>query len=177
MRRSQFENQLVLFPEIDLLQMLALGEIPEMQATPVFASQQDLRHEPIFEYVRRAPFAGDHRIETEVPPHVVTELLRAAIHLPAAERLESFVIHDEDAAGRLAVLVAERGHINAARAAMDRVRPRVTGLLSDVLGLDDLNDLWFARIGIGVENINARRAQAWNDKIAPLDVRMRCIGA
>ena len=88
MRRPQLENQLVLFAEIDLLQVLALGEVPEVQAAAVFAAEQDLRHQSIFERVGRAPFARHHGVEAEVPPGVVGELLRAAIDFPAAERLE-----------------------------------------------------------------------------------------
>src|SRR6516164_10156664 len=153
--------------------MLALGEIPEMQAPAIFAAQQNLRHQSIFESVRRAPFAGDHGIETKVPPGIVAKLLWAAINFPAAERFERLVIHDKDAARRLAILVAERGHIDAARAAMHGVRPRVASLLGDVLRLDDLDDLRFARVGLGVENINARRPQAWNNQITALNMRMR----
>src|SRR4029077_1630149 len=158
-----------------LLQVLALGEIPEMQAPAIFAAEQDLRHQSIFEGVRRAPFAGDHRVEAEMPPHVVAELLRAAIDFPAAERLESLVIHDEDAARRLALLVTERGHVDASRTAMHGVRPRVTGLLGDISRLDDLDDLRFAGIGLGIENVDARRPQTWNDQIAPLHMRMRSV--
>jgi len=176
-RRPQLENQLVLFAKIDLLQVLALGEIPKMQAPAVFAAEQDLRHQSIFECFGRAPLAGDHGIETEVPPRVVAKLLWATLDFPAAERLERLVIHDKDAARRLAVLVAERGHIDATGAAMHGVRPRVAGLLGDLLRLDDLDDLRFARIGFGIKDVNARRAQAWNDKIAPFDVWMRCIWA
>src|SRR6516225_11074293 len=108
--------------------MLALGEIPEMQAPAVFAAKQNFRHQSIFKCIGRAPLASDHGIEAEMPPCVVTKLLRAAIDFPAAERLEGLVIHNKDTAGRLAVLVAERGHIDAARAAVHGVGPRVAGL-------------------------------------------------
>jgi hypothetical protein len=60
-----------------------------------------------------------HSLVTMVSkPCVVAKLLRAAIDFPAAERFECLVIHDKDAARRFAVLVAERSHIDAARAAM-----------------------------------------------------------
>src|SRR5689334_7243608 len=115
--------------EVDFLKMFAPGEIPEMQAAAVFAAEQDVRHKPVLESIGRAPFAGDHRVETEMPPRVVAELLRAAIDLPASERFEALVIQHEDAARRLAVLVAERGHVNPAGTAMHGVRPRVACLL------------------------------------------------
>jgi hypothetical protein len=85
------------------------------------------------------------------------------------------VIDDEDAARRLAVLVAERSHVDAARTAMHGVRPCVAGFLGDISRLDDLDDLRFARIGLGIENVDARRPQTWNDQIAPLHMRMRSV--
>ena len=176
-RGAQLEHQLVLLAEVDLLQVLALGEIPEVQPPAVFAAEQHLRHEPVLEGVGRAPFAGHHGVVAEMPPGVIGELLRPAIDLPAAERLEALVIHDEDAARRLAVLVAERRHIDAARPAMDGVRARIAGLLGDLLRLDHLDDLRVARIGLGVEDVDARGAQARNHQIAPLHVRMRHLRA
>src|SRR5262249_35835295 len=140
------------------------------------AAEQDLRHQSIFESVRRAPFAGDHGIEAEMPPRVVAKLLRAAIDFPAAERLEPLVIHGKDAARRRCTLASEPSHIYAARSAKHGVRRRVAGLLGEVLRLDDLDDLRFARIGLGVENINARRPQARNDQITALDMRMWGVG-
>jgi hypothetical protein len=43
-------KKLVFFAKIDLLQVFALGEVPEMQTAAVFAAQQ----QPIFESVRRS---------------------------------------------------------------------------------------------------------------------------
>src|SRR5437763_16272231 len=115
--------------------MLALGEIPEMQAAAVFAAEQDFRHEAVLERVGRAPFARHHRVVAEMPPHIVAEILRAAIDLPLPERLEAFVVHDENAAGSFSLAVAERRDINAARSAMHRVRTRVAGLVGELGGL------------------------------------------
>src|SRR5262249_56914094 len=131
-------HQLVLLAEIDLLQMPALGEIPEMKPPAIFAAEQHFRHEPVLERIGRAPFARHHGVVAEMPPAVIGELLRPAFDLPAAERLEAFVVHDEDAAGRRAVLVAERGYINAARSAVNRGRARIAGLLGEVCPPDPL---------------------------------------
>ena len=60
---------------------------------------------------------------------------------------------------------------------MDRVRARVAGLLGDLLRLDHLDDLRVARVGLGVEDVDARGAQARHDEVAPLDVRMRRVRA
>src|SRR6478672_5073242 len=67
---------------------------------------------------------------------------------PTAERLEALMIDHEDAARRLAVLIAERSDIDAARTAMYGVGPRVAGFLRDLLGLDDFDDLRLARVGL-----------------------------
>ena len=69
------------------------------------------------------------------------------------------MIDHEDAARRLPVLIAERSDIDAARAAMYGVGPRVAGSLRDLLGFDDFDDLRLARVGLGVEDVNARGAQ------------------
>ena len=87
------------------------------------------------------------------------------------------MVEEEDAARAVSVRGAEPVHINALRAAMHRVRPRIAGAPDDFLGLDDLYDLGRPRIGLGVEHVNARGAQTGDDEIAPLDVRMRRVGA
>src|SRR6059058_1503224 len=48
----------------------------------------------VLKRIWRAPLAGDHCVVAEMPPYIVTELLRPAIDLPAAERLETLLIHD-----------------------------------------------------------------------------------
>jgi hypothetical protein len=155
MGRVQFENELVLFAEVDLLEMLALGEIPEVQATAIFAAEQNLGYQAILERVRRAPFAGHHRVVAEVPPGIVAELLRPTIDLPASERLEALVVHHENTTGCLAVLVAECGDVDAAGSAMDGMGSGVAGLFRDLLRLDHLHDPGRARIGLGIQNVDA----------------------
>src|SRR5271166_287832 len=123
----------MLLAQVDFLQMLAPGEVPEMQPPAVFAAEQHLGDEAVLECVGRAPFAGDHGVVAEMPPGVVAELLRSALDLPAAERLEALVIHDKDSARRLAVLVAERCDVDAAGPTMDRMRARVAGLVGNLL--------------------------------------------
>ena len=176
-RGPQLEHELVLRAEVDLLQVLAFGEVPEVQLAAVLAAEQHLGHEPVLERVGRAPFAGHHGVVAEVPPGVVAELLRAAIDLPAAERLEALVVHHEDAARRLAVLVAQRRDIDAAGPAVHGVRARVAGLVGDLVRLDGFDELGRARIGLGVEDVDARGAQARHHQIAPLDMRMRRVRA
>ena len=176
-RRAQLEHQLMLLAEVDLLQVLALGEIPEVQLAAVLAAEQHLGHQPVLERVGGAPFAGHHGVVAEMPPGVVGEVLRPAIDLPAPERLEALVIHHEHAARSLAILAAERRHVDAARPAMHGVRARIAGLLGDLLRLDHLDDLRIARVGLGVEDVDARGAQARHHQIAPLDMRVRHLRA
>src|SRR6516162_11060703 len=118
----------MLLAEVDLLDVPAFGEVPEMQPPAISAAEQHLGHQPVLESVRRAPFAGHERVVAEMPPAVIGKLLRAALDFPSAERLEAFVIHHENAPGRLAFTVAERGDVDPARAAMDGVRARIAGL-------------------------------------------------
>src|SRR5262249_60085977 len=118
--------------EVDRLQMPAPGEIPEVQLAPIPAAEQHLRDEAVLERVRRAPFARHHGVVAEMPPAVIGELLRPALDLPAAERLERLVIHHEDAARRLPLGVAERRDVDAARTAMGRVRAGGGRLLGDL---------------------------------------------
>src|SRR5215470_5156740 len=156
MRRPQLENELVLFTEVDLLQVRALDEVPEMQPAAVSAAQQDLGNETVLDRVGCAPFAGHQRVVAEVPPAVIGELLRPAVDLPAAERLEALMINDEDTARGLAVLIAQRRDINAARSAMDRMRAGIAGLLGDFARFDRFDQSRLARIGLGVEDVDAR---------------------
>jgi hypothetical protein len=46
----------------------------------------------------------------------------------------------------------------------------------NIVRLDHFDDLGCTGIWLGVEDMNARRAQARHDQITPLDVRMRRIG-
>ena len=115
--------------------------------------------------------------QPEMPPDVVGELLRPAIDLPPAANVERLRVQDERAAGAVAVGRAQRAHVDAVRSAVDRVRRGVAGALRQRLRLDHLHDLRLARIGLGVEDVNARRVDPRHDQIAPLHVRMRRVRA
>ena len=52
---------------------------------------------------------------------------------------------------------------------MDRMRPRITRLFEDLFRLDNLMDLCLRWMGLGVHHIDTRRADAWNNEIAPLE--------
>jgi hypothetical protein len=67
-RRARLEDELVLFAKIDLLQVPALGEVPEVRAAAIFAAEQDFRNEAVLEGVGRAPLAGYRGVVAEMPP-------------------------------------------------------------------------------------------------------------
>ena len=127
-RGPQLEHHLLLGAEVELLQVRAAVEIPHVQRVAVLARQQQLRVHAVLHHVRRAPLAGDHRVVAEVPPEVVGEVLRSAIALPAALDLERLGVEHEDAAGAVAVAVAERVDVDPVGPAVRGVRAAVAGL-------------------------------------------------
>lgn len=177
MRGTELEHELIVGAEIDLLEMLPLLQVPEMQAAAILGGEQNLRHQSVLKRVGRAPFAGHHGVVAEMPPGIVGETLRPAIDFPAAEHVEGLGVHQEHAARRFAACVAERRDIDAVRPAMDGMRAAIAGGLDHFFRLDDPHDGWDLRIGLGVDDVDARRAQARHHQVAPLGMRMRCIGA
>ncbi len=95
-RRPEFEHELVLVAEVDGLQVLAFLQIPEVQSPAVLGAEQHFGDQPVLDCVGRAPLAGDQRIVAEVPPGIIGEILRPAIHLPLPEHVEALVIHQEE---------------------------------------------------------------------------------
>ena len=118
--------------EIDRLLVLPGVQVPEVQLAAVLCAEQDFGDQAVLEGVRRAPLARHHRVMAEMPPGVVGQQLRPAIDLPAAANVESFVVHEEDAAWRLALAVGERGDVDALGPAVHRVGTRIAGALGDL---------------------------------------------
>ncbi len=174
---AQFENELILRPEVDLLQMLAACEIPEVQSTAIARTQKHFRNQAVFKGVRRAPFAGYERVISQVPPAVVGQLLRSAVDFPAPERLEAFRIQQKNPAGRATVGVPERSDIDAAWTAVHRVRTRIAGAAGNGLRFDHLDDGRVQRVGFRIEDIDARGAQPRHDQVTPLSMRVRRVRA
>ena len=82
--------------------------------------------------------------------------MRPAVHLPLPPHLEGLVIHEEDAAGSLALGIAESRDIDALGPAMDGVRTAIAGTFGKVGRLDYLDDRGLAFVGLGVEDMDAR---------------------
>src|ERR1700722_6150920 len=55
------------------------------------------------------------------------------------------------------------------------MRPAVTGAFRKHLRLNYLDDLWFPRVRLCINNMDARRLDAGNDQISPLGMWMRHI--
>src|SRR5215831_7811736 len=146
-----------------------------MEPSAIPRAEQDFGDQSVFERVRGAPFAGDQGIVAEVPPGIVGEVLLPAVDLPLAAYVERLVIHQEYSTRTLALAVSQGRDIDAFRPAVDRVRPGIASLVSDLVRLDHLDDLGGPRVGLGVEDVDARRPQARHNKIAPLDMRVRRI--
>ena len=153
--------------------VLALAQVPHVQRVTVLAGEQQFGIQTVLDHVRRAPLARDHGVVTEVPREVVGEILRPAIELPLAANVERFRIEDEDAAGAVAVRRADRVQVDAVRTAVRGVHATVPGPLRNGVSIDDLGDFELPRVGFGVDDMQARRAQARHDEIPALHVRVR----
>src|SRR5438309_7001414 len=106
--------------------MTPLGQIPDVHLLAITATQQNFRVYAILHHVGRSPFAADDRVESQVPPEIVCELLRSSVQLPLSEDLEALVIHYEDSAGAVAVWSSQRADQDAIGAAMNGVRRSVS---------------------------------------------------
>src|SRR5690349_20260259 len=107
--------------------MASLVQVPDMNLVPVLAGQQQLRVNALFHHVGRAPFGGNHRVVSQMPPEVVRQLLGAAILLPLALQLERVRVHQENATGAVSASRSKRTSIDAVWSAMNRMGRGVAG--------------------------------------------------
>src|SRR6266446_8668360 len=120
-RGAQFENHLVLLAKLERLDMTPLAQIPNMHLMTVSALQEFFGHNAVLDLVGRAPFAGQQGVLSDMPPKVITQILRAAVHLPFSQNLKGEVIYKENASRSIPVRSAQRADINPLRSAMDRM--------------------------------------------------------
>src|SRR5262249_24620605 len=172
MSRPQLEHHLLLGPQIQFLRMAALVQVPDMYFVPVFAAQQQFRDDAVFNHVGRSPLGGHHRVVSQMPPEVISKLLRTAALFPLPAQVERVCIHQENTARSVSVGRAEGASIDTIRAAMNSVGRSVTGLLDELFGLDRLDDFRLLRILFRIENVNARRSDPWHNQVAAFHVRM-----
>src|SRR6266403_1761861 len=132
------------------------AQIPHMHLMPVFTAYQEIGLHTVLDHVRSAPFAAEQRVESEVPPKIVMQKLRAAVDFPLTEDFERLAIEHENAAGPVAVGISDRANVNGFRPAVNSVRARIIRARENFLRLDDFDDLWFSRVGLRIHDVNPR---------------------
>src|SRR5580704_5733378 len=174
-RWPQLERHLILGADVERLQMPPVAQIPDMNRMPILVAEQQFGHDAVFDHVRRAPFAGDGHVPSKMPPEILREPLRPAIDFPSSEHVEALVVEQEYSARPVAAWRAQRADVNRVGTAMHSMRPAVARARRYLLSLDGLHQLGTSRVGPGVENVDARRAQPGHQQVAPLYMRMRCV--
>ena len=74
---------------------------------PILSSEQQFGIHAVFHHVWRAPLAGNGDVVAKMPREIVAEVLRPAINLPSAERLEIVMIQRKDSPWTIAAGRAE----------------------------------------------------------------------
>ena len=172
MSGTHLQCHLVIGAEIDRLDVSPRPQIPEVDPMAILVGEEILRHDPVLELRWQCPLACHHVIAWQVPPEVIVQGLRTTIDLPTSQDLECLAVHDEDAGRSIGTILAaatESADVDTFGPAVDRVRPRVTGLPEDLLRLDDFVNLGLGRIRFDVDDVNPRGPHARNDKVAALE--------
>jgi hypothetical protein len=87
------------------------------------------------------------------------------------------VVEQENSARAAAVGTAHRAYVDRVGATMERMRAAIARARRDFFGLDHFDDLRRARVRLGIDDVDARGAQAGHQQVTALDVRMGRIGA
>src|SRR5947208_13381728 len=95
--------------------MPAAAQIPHMHLMSIFAAEEEVRLQSVFDHIRRAPFAAQQGVEPQMPPEIVMQKLRAPIHLPLTQDFERFAIEHENTDGAVTVRCSKRANVNAFR--------------------------------------------------------------
>src|SRR5947207_9037376 len=112
MRGTHFEHHLLLFAQIEGLHMTAAAQIPNVHLMPVFTAEEQLGLHAVFNHIRRAPFAAEQSVESQMPPKSVMQKSRTAVHLPLTEEFERFAIEHENAARPIPIGLAKRAGVD-----------------------------------------------------------------
>ena len=113
----------------------------------------------------------DHDVVARLVPEVVIELHAAQVVLPAADDVE-VLVEMQEAAGRVALRVAEHRDDDVRAEAMHRMRRRQIGLGLDLAPSITLCRRGVLRVGAAVDDVQVGRAHAGHDQIAPLLARI-----
>src|SRR5207244_12069351 len=95
-RGTHLEGRLLFVPYIEGLQMPASTQIPDMHLMSIFAAEEEVRLQSVFDHIRRAPFATQQRVEPQMPPEIVMQKLWAPTHLPLTKDFERLTIEHEN---------------------------------------------------------------------------------
>ena len=135
-------------------------------ALPYLPASSSSGIDAVLHHVRRPPLARDHRVVAEVPPEVVGEVLRARDRVSHAPRTSNVswssmkMPPGPSPSGR-----AERIHVDAVGSAVHGVRRRVPGLrASPPRPRSPSRGAAIARIGLGVDDVDARAVRARHDR-------------
>src|ERR1017187_6846946 len=102
--------------------MTPLEQIPDVQLGAGSHHSTEFPDSLPSHHVGRSPFAGDDGVESQVPPEVVGQFLRATIQLLFSEDIEALVIHHDNSAWTATVGSAQRADKDPVGTAMNRVR-------------------------------------------------------
>ena len=165
-QEAHLERDQPLLAEVERLLEPPLGEVPEVQPLPVAAGADVVDVEAALVGVRLAELGRDEHVLARLVPEVVAQLRRRAAVLPAALDLERARVEHGEAAGAVAVGVAEHADDDVvARHAVHGVRARVARLLDELLALDHLLDPRPPRVVGDVDDVDPRRAKAGHDQM------------
>src|SRR5262245_39339036 len=106
-----------------------------MQSAAVLGAEQNLRDQTVLKRIGRTPFTRHQRVVTQMPPSIIGQVLRTAIHLPLSAHLERLMVHEKNATGALTFAVTQGRYIDALGSAVHGVRSRITGPVGDFAGL------------------------------------------
>src|SRR5205823_12787183 len=136
-----------LLAEVDRLLERPVLEVPEVDPAAEAARGDVLEVEPLLVRVRVAELRREEHVLARLVPEVVVHRRPLAAVLPAALELERLRVENREAAGAVAVGVAEhRDDDVVAGHAVHGVRAGVAGLADHVLRLDYLLDVWPPRV-------------------------------
>ena len=170
--RAQLQRHLVLVTQVNGLHVGPGLHVPEVQPVPVLAAEQQVGDDAVLDHRRGAPLGGDRHVVVDVPPHVIGQVLVAAVGLPLAGHVKGVVVQQRDAAGALLAAAAQAGHEQPAGTAVHGVRPGVVRPLAQFLGPEHLGDHRAGRVGLGVHDIQPGGPQARHDQVPAVAVVM-----
>src|SRR5437899_10592453 len=133
--------------------MPASTQSPDMHLMSIFAAEEEVRLQSVFDHIRRAPFATQQRVEPQMPPEIVMQKLWAPTHLPLTKDFERLTIEHENTPTAFAIGCSKRANVNAFRPALNRVRTPIVSARRDLLRVDHLNDLRLSRARLELEEL------------------------